>query len=232
MAKKKTVEKALNIDSILFNCRDYLRAARNSGSFFEKRDMMLTLVFLEKLVEIEHPNAKDMHRYISDNSQKFKLEFIKAYNGKCAYCGASIDLIKKNEFEIDHFLYEKAPIFATKKDAGYMGNLILSCHDCNHNKNSFWIEKEEMDTLNPDGEKIKNVFIRDDKYYIRINDEFKENTTIEGFYNKLCLGSELHRLDYLIMNIIGLQRYCEDNSDLYVGLGKILDIIREKRNIM
>ena len=80
--------------------------------------------------------------------------------------------------------------------------------------------------------KIKNVFIRDDKYYIRINDEFKENTTIEGFYNKLCLGSELHRLDYLIMNIIGLQRYCEDNSDLYVGLGKILDIIREKRNIM
>ena len=113
-----------------------------------------------------------------------------------------------------------------------MRNLILSCHDCNHNKNSFWIEKEEMDTLNQDGEKIKNVFIRDDKYYIRINDEFKKNTTIEGFYNKHCLGSELHRLDYLIMNIIGLQRYCEDNSDLYVGLGKILDIIRKKRNIM
>ena len=172
---------------------------------------------VERLVEIEHPNAKDMHSYISDNSQKFKLEFIKAYNGKCAYCGASTDLIKKTEFEIDHFLYEKAPI---------------SCHDCNHNKNSFWIEKEEMDTLNPDGEKIKNVFIRDDKYYIRINYEFKENTTIEEFYNKLCLGSELHRLDYLIMNIIGLQRSCEDNSDLYVGLGKILDTIREKRNIM
>ena len=34
---------------------------------------------VEKLVEIEHPNAKDMHRYISDNSQKFKLEFIKAF---------------------------------------------------------------------------------------------------------------------------------------------------------
>lgn len=31
---KKKVEKALNIDSTLFNCRDYLRAARNSGSFF------------------------------------------------------------------------------------------------------------------------------------------------------------------------------------------------------
>lgn len=43
---KKTTDSSLNLDSILFNCRDYLRAARNSGSFFEKRDMMLTLVFL------------------------------------------------------------------------------------------------------------------------------------------------------------------------------------------
>ncbi len=51
MAKKKAEDKALNIDSILFNCRDYLRAARNSGSFFEKRDMMLTLVFLRFIGE-------------------------------------------------------------------------------------------------------------------------------------------------------------------------------------
>ena len=51
MAKKKTDEKTLNIDNILFNCRDYLRAARNSGSFFEKRDMMLTLVFLRFIGE-------------------------------------------------------------------------------------------------------------------------------------------------------------------------------------
>ena len=51
MAKKKTAEKSLNIDNILFNCRDILRAARNSGSFFEKRDMMLTLVFLRFIGE-------------------------------------------------------------------------------------------------------------------------------------------------------------------------------------
>lgn len=50
MAKKKE-EKAINIDNILFNCRDILRAARNSGSFFEKRDMMLTLVFLRFIGE-------------------------------------------------------------------------------------------------------------------------------------------------------------------------------------
>lgn len=51
MAKKKKEEKIINLDNILFNCRDILRAARNSGSFFEKRDMMLTLVFLRFIGE-------------------------------------------------------------------------------------------------------------------------------------------------------------------------------------
>ncbi len=50
MAKKKTDE-TLNLDNILFKCRDILRAARNSGSFFEKRDMMLTLIFLRFIGE-------------------------------------------------------------------------------------------------------------------------------------------------------------------------------------
>lgn len=50
MARKKAEEK-LNLDTILFKCRDILRQARNSGSFFEKRDMMLTLVFLRFIGE-------------------------------------------------------------------------------------------------------------------------------------------------------------------------------------
>lgn len=50
MAKKKA-EDTINLDAILFKCRDILRNARNSGSFFEKRDMMLTLVFLRFIGE-------------------------------------------------------------------------------------------------------------------------------------------------------------------------------------
>lgn len=50
MVRKKT-EETLNLDTILFKCRDILRQARNSGSFFEKRDMMLTLVFLRFIGE-------------------------------------------------------------------------------------------------------------------------------------------------------------------------------------
>lgn len=187
---------------------------------------------VEILVKKAHPKAQDMHSYISDNSQMFKLEFLKAYNGKCAYCGVSVDLLQRNEFEVDHFLYEKAQQFVTKKDAGYIENLILACHDCNHNKSSFWIVKEYYDKLNPDGEEIKHIFFRDEQYYICVNDEHKEDIYIKDYYDKLRLGSELHRLDYLLMNIIGLQRQCQENDELYAGLGKILDIIKVKRNIM
>ena len=48
---KKVKEETLNLDTILFKCRDILRNAKNSGSFFEKRDMMLTLVFLRFIGE-------------------------------------------------------------------------------------------------------------------------------------------------------------------------------------
>ena len=96
----------------------------------------------------------------------------------------------------------------------------------------FYIDEEGFDELYPDGEKVKKVFIRDELYYIRINDEYKEKAIINEFYDKLRLGSELHRLDYLLMNIRGLQRVCEDNSELYAGLGKIFDVISQKRNIM
>ena len=46
MAKKKTEEK-INLDSILFKCRDILRKARNSGSFFEidGKDSLSSLVY-------------------------------------------------------------------------------------------------------------------------------------------------------------------------------------------
>lgn len=52
MAKaKKNEDKELNLDQILLNCREHLRAARNSGSFLEKRDLILTLVFLRFIGE-------------------------------------------------------------------------------------------------------------------------------------------------------------------------------------
>jgi len=81
MAKKKTEDKTLNLDNILFNCRDYLRAARNSGSFFEKRDMMLTLVFLRFIGEKYEDGLQNMRQILIDqgldpNDENIRAAFI------------------------------------------------------------------------------------------------------------------------------------------------------------
>lgn len=85
--------------------------------------------FVKNAILKEHPCTKDMHRYISNNSKPFKKDFVKAYNGKCAYCGVSIDIISLDKFEIDHIIPKKAERFEkSKANAGYIENLALSCY--------------------------------------------------------------------------------------------------------
>lgn len=82
MAKAKTKsDKPLNIDDILFKCRDILRNAKNSGSFFEKRDMMLTLIFLRFIGEkfddgIEKLKTQLVERGMDINDPNVKAAFI------------------------------------------------------------------------------------------------------------------------------------------------------------
>lgn len=77
MAKKKAEEK-INLDSILFKCRDYLRAARNSGSFFEKRDMMLTLVFLRFIGEKFEDGIENLRKTLQEQGLNPDDEQIKS----------------------------------------------------------------------------------------------------------------------------------------------------------
>lgn len=66
MAKKtKNIkQEVLSLDNILFKCRDILRQAKNSGSFFEKRDMMLTLVFLRFVGEKYEDGVERLRAYL------------------------------------------------------------------------------------------------------------------------------------------------------------------------
>ena len=128
----------------------------------------------------DHPRAEDMHNYISSNEGRYKSLFIKAYNGKCSYCGVSLALISKRMFEVDHFIYEKSPKFKSKKYAGYIENLVLACQDCNRNKSSFIVDDASFESLYPDGDQITLSFIRDDMYYIRIPDTASSNPTVKA----------------------------------------------------
>lgn len=181
-------------------------------------------------IKKDHPKVKDMHTYIRANNKAYKQAFMKAYNFKCSYCGASIELIPKEMFEIDHFICEKS--FSTKAAAGHIENLVLSCHSCNHRKSGFEFPEAERDMLHPDNGEIMQIFERNDQYYIIIADESSCNETINRFYKLLGLDGEIRRLDFLLMNMIGLQRKVKDNDEIYSALGKAIDILRVKRNMM
>lgn len=82
MAKAKTTKTAdkqtLNLDNILFNCRDILRAARNSGSFFEKRDMMLTLVFLRFMGEKFEDGLEKLEKKLIESGMNLDDQSVRA----------------------------------------------------------------------------------------------------------------------------------------------------------
>ena len=88
MAKTKTSTKAkdsektneLNLDAILFKCRNILRTAKNSGSFFEKRDMMLTLVFLRFIGEKYENGVESLRKQlIEDGLDPYDENIISAF---------------------------------------------------------------------------------------------------------------------------------------------------------
>ena len=77
---KKVKEETLNLETILFKCRDILRQAKNSGSFFEKRDMMLTLVFLRFIGEkYEDGVARLRQKLLEEELDPDNEEIIKAF---------------------------------------------------------------------------------------------------------------------------------------------------------
>lgn len=177
-----------------------------------------------------HPRAKDMHTYISNNNGPFKKDFIIAYNGKCAYCGVSTEIISWNMFEIDHFIHEKSACFGkSKANAGYIENLVLSCYNCNRSKSGLEIPNDELHKINPDGPEITEVFVRDDEYYIRISEKFKKDPTVNLFYEKICLGNQIHRIDYLLMNMRGLCKKITDEHPAYGKLMSAIDLLQQKR---
>ena len=92
MPKKNTEEK-INLDSILFKCRDILRQARNSGSFFEKRDMMLTLVFLRFIGEKFEDGVKNLRQnLVAQGLDPDNEEIIKAFFDDATFTDGTYNL--------------------------------------------------------------------------------------------------------------------------------------------
>lgn len=94
MAKTKTKkDEPLNLDNILFKCRDILRQAKNSGSFFEKRDMMLTLVFLRFIGEKFEDGVENLRQtLIKQGLDPDDEEIRKAFFDDATFADGTFDL--------------------------------------------------------------------------------------------------------------------------------------------
>ena len=179
---------------------------------------------VEAIIRNDHPRARDMHRYVSKNGSVYKTAFWEAYNKKCAYCGASNILVSKRDFQVDHFFYRKSSRFPKKENAGKMDNLVLACPLCNYSKGDFNISDELALKVHPDKNEITKHFVRDKNFKICVVDP--TDSSVNSFYERLRLGDELRRIDYLIMSMNGLF----DVLKSYPHMSKVRAIIGE--NVM
>lgn len=182
---------------------------------------------LDGKIRTAHPKQRIMYNKVHDRNTTFNKEFCDIYNCKCAYCGVSMDILPATLFEVDHFIAES--LFDDKEKAGEVKNLVLACYQCNRNKKNFKITGEYIDKLNTDGGKIADIFFRDDKYYIRIKDEYIEDKTINDFYNQLQLVHQTRRLDFLLINMQGLHKKLEGTIQGR-KLAEAILTIQKKRN--
>lgn len=188
---------------------------------------------LTKCINKENPKRKIAYDLIKNRDLHFYEDFQNIYNGSCAYCGAKIGILDSQSFEIDHFICESSFSNSTsgRAEAGKVDNLVFACRSCNRGKRNFDLKNNYGMLLNPDNNAIAKVFYRSEDYYIKIADVYKNDRKVCQFYTQLNLGSELKRLDYLLLNMMEL---ADSQSDVRPILsqklkGYFYDLLR-KRN--
>ena len=188
--------------------------------------------FLKKEIKSDHPKVRNFYNHIKIRQNKYFKSFIDIYNRRCAYCGVTTDIQPLQLFEIDHFIC-KNPSENYKEDKQSINdiyNLVLCCRYCNKSKSNFYIMERERLLLNPDNSNITKVFYRSEDFYIKIQDEFSANKNILEFYNKLNLGGEFKRLDYILMILEFLILYTKNNIMLSHQLCQVKDRLLKLRN--
>lgn len=174
----------------------------------------------------KHPGTKIIYNKIT--KKDFIEKFRDIYNYKCAYCGVSKDVISLQLFEVDHFICESS-FNGDKITAGEINNLVLSCKKCNRVKSDFTWDKEYNSLFNVDDKSIANLFYRDEDYSIKIEEDYKTDTTVFNFYQQLKFNEEFRRLDYLLMNMHGFYNK-NSNYKLPSNFYEWIIMLQKKRN--
>ena len=152
---------------------------------------------LKAKIKNQRPRTRIYYNAISNY---YRDEFLEMYNGKCSYCGVSYEVIGKMGFEIDHYIPESF-FNGDLTTAGKIENLVLSCKSCNRKKSNFFIPQKYERLLKPDLKTIKKIFYRSTDFKIKIKPRHLKNKKINEFYEKLLLGDDFRRLDYMALRL-------------------------------
>ncbi|WP_064592249.1 HNH endonuclease [Streptobacillus moniliformis] len=201
---------------------------RNTRYCIKKNNIMSEKDALEKEIKSKHPKVKIIYNQINKKDSIYNKLFRDIYSNKCSYCGITTDVVSSELFEIDHFVCESS-FNGNSIKAGEINNLVLSCKKCNRAKKDFIWNELYSSKFNVDDESITELFYRDEDYYIKIEKEFIEDSTICSFYKKLKLDEEIRRLDFLLMNMHGFYKK-HINDEKSEKISKCIVLLQQKRN--
>lgn len=145
-----------------------------------------------------HPRITNF--YLNLKKANYKVELVSAFKYRCCYCGCSL---YQPLVEIDH-IYSP-----TSEKINTFENLAPSCCGCNNLKSNIVDNVAFANKINPITN-IFNCFIRNEDLSISISPAFISDNDIILFYNKLRLGSEIKRLDFLLICLQELSSRIKD----------------------
>lgn len=194
-----------------YRCTKY---SKNPFTNLKKRKDDLT-----KKIRNNHPHTKNIYQIVSTDFEYKKL-FADTFGNRCAYCGLLVEIETLHSFQIDHIV---ASAILKNKPDNSLENLALTCRICNNRKSSIDLTRPKLKGLHPYKQKIKRIFYRDEDFYIKISDS-EHNDEIQNFYDKLLLGTQLKRVDFLLMCLQDLSerypRICEIDKAYHLLLNK------------
>lgn len=155
----------------------------------------------------------DSHRCTSNNwyqyAKNHRSEFNSIYDNKCVYCGVSIGIVARSQFEIDHFICRDT----RNQDTDKLSNLVLACRKCNNSKRKYIVPISKNQLFHPDNGQLSNFFCRRCDYSIAIQQQHANDNDVVEFYNALKLDSQLRRLDFLLMHV---ETLIQNTSDKFI----------------
>ena len=201
---------------MLINKSDYRLAAWENRNNQKRK-----LAILQN--KLDGHRTKNHYGLVSSNNNEYKDIFMDAFENRCCYCGVDFLIVGKKTVQIDH-------IDSSEPKDNTLKNLAPACFDCNQKKKDICDKQSLASIINPYNS-IHNVFQRNDDYSICIKDGYIDNEDVRVFFEKLKLGSQIKRIDYLLSCIRSIKDK-QENRFIKSCLSDIYNSLLDKRIMM